>query len=262
MLICDKFVVLNMPKTGSTFVRTIIAEIDRKRDLNSDLDRPSFQELMMPNSYFPGQPLDQHGSYRQIPESHKAKVLVSVARNPYDKYASEYEFNFWVKHPPFPAESLSVHFPQFPNISFEDFLRMHYLSSEKIIPCGNPLGIGKQTIQFIRMYYKDPLAALKLLTPDYVDFSDRYKEDMANIVFLRQDHLNDDLADFLFRMGYTKEEADFCRSYRRVNVTHNHLGDRNKLWTPKTLDFVTRSERFLFRVLSNAGITFQKPKLV
>lgn len=271
MLICKEFVVLNMPKTGSTFVRTVIMEIYRRRAERAKscgntpkgdlLDEPP-RELILPNINVPGRPHDQHGTYRQIPEEVRNRPVLSVARNLYDKFLSTFEFRFWAEYPPLQKQVLLHHFPDFPNLSLDDYVLMNELSAQHKIPGRNLLNVGNQTIQFIRMYFKKPSETLAKLTPDYLESSDAYENDIADIIFLKQDNLNEELAQFLIRMGYTQEEAELCRTFRRVNVTPNKCSDRNTLWTTKAIHYVQHNERFLFRMLANRGITFPRPEIV
>ncbi|MFB6305498.1 MAG: hypothetical protein ABEH43_00640, partial [Flavobacteriales bacterium] len=83
MIVTDKFVMLNFPKTGSTFVRKVlkaIAKEDRTKGRYSlGLRKPTFKEfeiLKHPNIRVNNHRygiLDEHGVYDQIPEEHKEK---------------------------------------------------------------------------------------------------------------------------------------------------------------------------------------------
>jgi hypothetical protein len=275
MLVTDHFVMLNLPKTGSTFARTVIKEIyeDRlnKRSLVTRAlqrlhmaKRPICEDIMQPNIKLGGlnaEP-DQHGTYTQIPGEYRGLPVISIVRNPYSRFMSSYEFRWWGAHPPLKKDLVNKHFPHFPNLSVDDFVR---LSELDIIH--NRLGekklnaeVGIQTIQFIQMFFKDPDHVLQNLTDEYLDSSDALN-DMADINFLRQEKLNQDLADFLAKIGYSDEEVVYVRSRDRVNVTPKQAPDRNALWTPTALDYVRRKERMIFRILETKGIVYKEPRL-
>lgn len=275
MLITDQFVMLNLPKTGSTFARTVIKELHVKRLSKQSfvkralqrlniIKQPICMDIMLPNiklKQVEVQP-DQHGTYSQIPDDFWGLPIISVVRNPYTRFMSGYEFRWWEAHPPIEDSLLAEHFPNFPDLTVDDFVRLNELD----VIHGRLEGrkpnaeVGIQTVQFIQMFFKDPDRVLQALTDEYLD-SDEVFSDMAEITFLRQEKLNEDLADFLAGIGYSAEEVDHVRSRDRVNVTPRQAPDRNALWTPTALDYVRRKERMIFRILEMKGIVYKEPSL-
>jgi hypothetical protein len=258
MLITEQFVVLNMPKTGSTFVRTVISEIYRQRVKSGR--SALLEELILPNINVAGRPHDQHGTFRQIPENSRQKTIVSVARNPYDKFVSTFQFRWWAQYPPIGRDELTCHFPHFPDISLDDYVFLNELSGRRKLPNNNKWNIGNQTVQFIRMYFKNPLEVLEQISPNYFE-GEHYFNDMAKVVFLRHEKLNEDLASFLEKAGFSENEAAFCRAHSRINVTNESSLDRSKLWTARSLRYVEYNERFLFKMFASLGFHFEKPQL-
>lgn len=256
MLITDKFVVLNMPKTGSTFVRTVIKDIYRQRAERGGRDE--FAELILPNINAPKVPHNQHGAYCQIPPAARNKTVVTVTRNPYERFLSHYEFRWWAKLHSLSRETLDRHFPHFPNLNLDEYVAFLELSDQNALP-NNPWKIGNQTIRFIRMYFENPAVTLQSLSPDYFKDTSRFMRELEGIVFLRNENLNEELAAFLARMGFSQAEVEFCRSHQRVNVTERPKVERSQVWTPRALNYVEHHERFLFQMLSAVGITYKKP---
>lgn len=273
MLITDSFVLLNYPKTGSTFARTAIKDIFHQRlakrtllrkcsDLVGLTSKPFLRELILPNikiTHGQRSP-DQHGCYCQIPDVYRDREVVAVVRNPYARFLSNYEFRWWVKFPPVPDNILVEHFPSFPDLDIDDYVRLNHYGMIHGRLKGRDINgrIGNQTIQFIQMFFKNPDYVLNSISDDYVD-SDQIFKDIAPITLLRQENLNEELAAFLQAKGYSQEETEYVRLRERVNVTTKRMPDRNQIWTKNALDYVQQNERMIFRILAAKGITYERP---
>ena len=275
MIITDSFVMLNLPKTGSTFARTVIKEIHANR-----LSRQSFiirglqklqivkspvcREILLPNIKVKRGNIepDQHGTYSQIPNEYRHLPVFSIVRNPYSRFMSGYEFRWWEKYPPINDELLAEHFPRFPDLSVDDIVRLNDLDVIYNRFDGNApkAEVGIQTIQFIQMFFRDPKEVLQDLTDEYLD-STHIFDDVAEISFLRQENLNKDLAHFLSSVGYSADEVNYVKSRDRVNVTEARSSNRNTLWTPTALSYVRIKERMIFRLLEAKGIIYKEPNL-
>lgn len=257
MLVTSQFVVLNLPKTGSSFVREVLKAIYNKRRWKWGADR-MLKEFMLPRlgGGVPG--VDQHGTFRQIPPRFKHLPVVAAVRNPYSKLLSAYEYRWWAQNPLLPKEELTRRFPHFPELSLDEFVEMWELTALRRLGGSNPLGLGRQTVQFFNFFFRDPPKALASLSDDYVE-TGAFRDDMAEVTFLKQEKLRDDLAAFLERFGFSPEELEICRRYRSVNKTKGGVSDRSTLWTPNALQSVETSERFMLRMLDHLGISYQPP---
>ena len=164
MIIADKFVMLNMPKTGSSFARKAIKQVYKNRRDSTwygkylgklGMNAPGYSELFLKNKRGA---LNQHGHFFEVPPQYKNKVIVSVVRNPYQRAYSGYRFGFWkqsCEEYPWVRDI----FPTFPDLTFEEFLEMRrYEMEEKKEQFGiDPkLPVGYQTFRFIQMYFKNP----------------------------------------------------------------------------------------------------------
>jgi hypothetical protein len=165
MIICDDFTVLNFPKTGSTFVRAMLKSIYERRIkknrlttifFKSKLKHEPFIELMLPNFQSPSlrnrERKGQHGAYCQIPKEHLHKPILTVARSPYDLFMSSYNVKWWSWF--YPAEKMQLMelFPGFPDLSLHEYIQLSELAVER----RKDTDIGLLTVQFIRMYFRDP----------------------------------------------------------------------------------------------------------
>ena len=263
MLITDRFVLLNLPKTGSTFARTVIKEIYLQRiedrtimqkalQMTGIAARPFIQELYLANIQFQGepQPPSQHGTYIQIPEQYRDRPVVSIVRNPYSRFMSIYDFKYWKGHPPISRQLIEDNFPNYPKLSIDEFV----LLSQLTVIHGRLAGerpkctVGNQTVQFIQMFFKDPKEVLRNLSDEYLD-SDEALHDIADIHFLRQEFLYDDLAEYLLLHGFSQGEIQYMRGKKMVHVTEEKSENRDKLWTRKSFEYVSHCERMIFRIL-------------
>lgn len=273
MLVTESFILLNYPKTGSTFARTAIKEIYQRRvsersaarrilDRLGIMPRPFIRELMLPNIMISGvqRPADQHGTYSQIPPQYRDREIVTICRNPYSRFISTYEFGWWREHPPINSQLIVEHFPQFPDLSLDDYVRFSELAMRhgRLKGKDTQARVGNQTVQFIQMFFRNPPSILDNITDEYID-SDRIFEDIAPVTFLKQETLNQDLADYLAGHGFTRKELDFVRARDKINVTPDKTPDAGKLWTQCALDYVRNNERLIFRILEARGIHYNEP---
>ncbi len=275
MLITTDFVMQNLPKTGSSFARAVIKEIyqqwqSSKNGMIKALQRlifkqPSyFSELMLPNIRVSGieKPANQHGTFSQIPPKYLNREIVSIVRNPYSRFMSSYEFREWEKYPLIPESLLAEHFPHFPSLSVDDYVRLEEFQVTHGMFGGNipKANVGSQTVKFIQMFFRNPRDVLANLTDEYLNSPDIF-HDIDDINFLRQDRLSDDLALFLERHGFSAEEVQYVRERERVNVTKSYAIDRACLWTKSSIAYIKEKERMIFRILNNRGIFYPTPEI-
>ncbi len=274
MLITSRFVVINIPKSGSSFVRSAIKAVyDRRfrchpirRHIHrlctrSPTAKTDFflKELILPNTRFPGRPRDQHGVALQIPQKYRDRDIVSVIRNPYEKIVSEYRFRWWATFPPMPVNRLQALFPDFPNLSFDHFLGLSDHIADVKMAGQNEAEIGNMTVEFVQFFFRDPRAVLCRLSEKYIQSGD-FRADMIDTHFLRQERLNDDLAEFLSDRGFDAEDVQLCRDHDRVNVTVNVTVD-HAVWTRWALDYFARRERYLLSMLDALGFAYALPPI-
>ncbi len=274
MIITNKFVMLNFPKTGSTFVRQALEElyqtklkkssISKYADRLNLLSRVQFQELRVPNHKIMGLRSgikDHHGTYQQVPLKYRQREIVTVTRNPFDRYVSQYEFRWWATHPILDVDELKKRFPQFPDLTFEQYLE--YTDMEIPLRTGNnDLGceIGNQTVQFVQMYFKKGKEVLKEIDDAYIE-GKKYLFDMPKIVFLRMEHLNEDLYSYLLSRGYKKNDIEFILYKGKVQPREGTRRKENSRWndyfSEKLLIRTQAKEKLLFDILYHHGIDYR-----
>lgn len=282
MIIAPKFVFLNFPKTGSTFVRTMIQQIEEQR--GHTVRRINFTRKKGKIDYvlwlfglrdyemvrlkrerlWESQPPDEHGGVSQIPWGFRGRPVACVIRHPLDRTVSEYYFQWYKKHPAAPAESIRERIPSFPDITFEEYLnyqeRFRRPAMLKNAGVDETLDIGCQTIDFVRQLFKEPARALVRLSDTFIQ-SGEFKEYMPESLHLLQTRtLNQDLAEFLQSVGYTEKEVTLVRDHEKVQpgpgTERTSEDDWHSHYTEAHLDRVVHEERFLFQMLSHLGFSY------
>lgn len=271
MLITNEFVMLNFPKTGSSFAREAVkrlyGDIKQGNSQNIDVDNElmgnSAIELMLPkideeNHY---SIVDQHGTYRQIPQLHRNKPIVSVVRNPVSRAWSAYKYQWWAKHPPAHLSELLKKYPDFPQISFSEYCEiMHtYGRENRLQGIHTKIDLGIQTIQFVQFFFKNPREVLATIDDDYIE-SKQYMDDMAPVRFLHQENLRNELIHFLITAGVPQSRVEFISDMDDINVTESKLWSNDK---PGSLDRALKNrmlkqEKLLFSIFPEYAVHLEQ----
>lgn len=270
MIITNEFVLLNLPKTGSTFSRTVLKKIFNERykklpasekiKIRLRLSPPLFKELILPNikvDYLKKQKKDQHGTYSQIPDKYKDKTIVTIIRNPYERFISFYYWASWKKKIDLTKAGMDNMFPNFPDLSMDEFadFQKYIAKKRKKQPFGNAQ-IGSQSIQFIQMYFKNPDMVLKNITDEYID-QNLWKKDLPEIRFLRQEFLNNDLKNFLIEKGF-EDQAHIVDVSRKENINKRKANHGIDELSSKVISYLNHYERLVFKIYENAGIFYER----
>ena len=231
-----------MPKTGGTFVTTVLERLHRTDStghLASPLQPCPTSSLMRIIRRFRvistqgyGHLVNlepRHATCNYIPSHHHHKSILSNVRNPYDWYVSQYEFGWWKRtfmyapeDAPTPVgyaieqvlpEFISQH-AHFPNITFREFLKL-CKKAEGVYNEKFDGDLGLYTYGFIHFFYKNTASFVSHLDQNYLT-SGRHLENAFNVHFLNTKHLNRDLYDFLASQGYRTCDLDFIPKLGRI----------------------------------------------
>lgn len=266
MLITNDFVVLNLTKTGSSYVREVIKSIYQNRSKRNpitylltklNLRELGYLEHFTPRPWAPDKK-HQHGAYYEIPDQFRDRHVVSVARDPFDRFLSQYTFQWWVRYPPFELDFLQSRFPNFPKLSIDEYLELRKLTTKRQRvkwSIAENVPVGDQTMEYIGMFFKEPFKILKGLTKEYLD-SDEFLNDMADIELLRQENLNEELACFLDRMGFTPTEVSFARKHQHINISGPEDRSNRLGLTENVRQYILENEFYLHKLLKSKGIEY------
>jgi len=196
LLITEDFVLLNFPKTGSSFTREAIKRCYRQSDSrarrtleNIGILKPQVKELILPkiDEIHHSEVRDQHGTWRQIPPKFRGRRIVSITREPVSRYLSAYRFGWWKQFPPGDLGEIMLRYPAFPDLSFQQYYEMtnDFALPNRLKGITPKIDLGVHTVQFIQFFFRDPEKTLREIDHDYID-NKRYLGDMADIHLLEQ----------------------------------------------------------------------------
>lgn len=262
MILTRRFVLLNFPRTGSTFVRRALRTlygVQGRGILRTVRARfgwgcPQFQELThrinRTESAERERRRSQHGAYSQIPIPHRGKPVVSVTRHPFDRLVSMYEQGFWRDHPPVDRAVLRARLPSFPELTFTQYLEMLDVFDVPNVLKGHPLRaeVGSQTLHFVRFFARDPEVTLARLTDDAVD-SGTLQDELGEVRFLHLESIAEELVEFLVSIGHRGAETGFILDAPPINAATSRRGRGwREYLDADTARALRHRERFLFRM--------------
>jgi hypothetical protein len=220
VLFTDRFTFVHMPKTGGTFVTSVLFRLYEVRWTWLTHLISSMKKNLV---YRRGHGIfiyhnNKHGTCSEIPEPHRHKLVLATVRNPYDLYVSQYEFGWWKRKEFLPyylaVPGFKQDYASFPNLSFAEYVRLTNAAF-----CRPPVEerprLGLQSECLVKYFFKDPPTALARADEDYIA-SAGHRADMFDVHFVRTDRLNEELHAFLLSMGYKPEDVEFVRGLGRI----------------------------------------------
>jgi hypothetical protein len=272
MILTEKVVYIHMPKTGGTFVTSVLERLheppqpSRLQKLRRRIQRRLGLPVSdLPNKYGRLQNVEpKHGTCHDIPSSHANLPILSCMRGPWEWYVSQYEFSWWKRvseydpnDPSTPAgwaiEKAMPTFveakPHFPDVSFAEFMELCAQAAD-IYNREAGTDFGLYTHSFIRYYYRDPLAVLRRLSDQYLVSTDHVR-DRFDITFLNCERLNVDLQRALVNLDYRSEDIAFVSDLGKILPMG--IGRReDQVWEHYYDDAlkasVRQNDRFLFKL--------------
>ncbi len=272
MIITKEFLFLNFPKTGSTFIRTVLKEIYpikranllKKILVKLRISSYKIEELYLPNIRMNVNQPDQHGTFDQIPKKHRKKKKYSIIRNPYDRFLSDFRYRAWVGYPYFDHTNIKTLFPSYPNLTIIEFCDYYSLWANERAKVATGLTIcpenlknmGNQTMQFIQMFFKNPKHILLNFSEEYI-YSGLYKNDIGDIEFIAQENLTEEFCKILNKFNFSEENIELAKNHKKVNVSKKDKKDYD--WEPEVLVYVQEKEKYLFKILEDYGFNYTEP---
>ena len=178
-----------MPKTGGTFVTTVLERLYKERGL-------------------PFVNINKHGACDLIPTEYEGLPIIATIRNPFDRYVSQYCFAWWKHYPDAycGAKEMRRMFPHYPDLTFNEFVELAHV---KFRTWHNPKEtLGWHTEQFVRFFFKNAKQRFSEIDMTYLANRD-FKGDLFPVRFLRVENLNRELYTFLESVGWLPERLRF-----------------------------------------------------
>ncbi len=267
MIVTKHFVMINFPKTGSSFARKVVKQAyeNRERRLDRRILRKARLRPWPIRERRCFNPIrgyeDQHGRVEQIAENDRRKTVVSIARDPVERILSVYNHSFrtplddYLPSINIIMRTLSI---DYPNVTFYEFYEMWkpwnaYWLSARDLP------IGPQTMEFVNFFSTDPDAFYKHLRlhEDDIEGLGRYLP--KHLKLLRNESLNRDVKTLLLGIGFHESEVAFIDKH--PNVYPDGIGRTYDDISPTVLDagFLNKfmeEERILYKLYSHYGISY------
>ena len=225
MILTKRFVYIHVPKTGGTFVTSVLERLMKPEKPRNVVE---FLGQAWEGAY---RDTDKHAAGSRIPASHRGLPVIATIRNPFDRYVSQFAFSWW-KNEPRPwtrawwknqPMSWSAKrrarrlFPHFPDLTFDEFVEYHSVHSLRFGNSPLPVGdrLGAQSERLVRDCFKNPESTWGRIDDAYIA-ERRWEADLLPVTFLRQESLNRDLYAFLLRIGFPEAEIAFIRDEARI----------------------------------------------
>lgn len=244
MIITKDFVILNFPKTGSTYIRTCLKAVYKKNTAFNRIFHKSkvYEDLHFSKIYGNTNKKykDQHAVFNQIPKKHNQKPIISIIRNPLGRIVSSYHYAWWKKHHLYDLDAIEKKYPTYPEldlITFAKFLNDSDLAPDNFLkPFAKDFGYN--TRLFLIFYSSNPEeSAKKLLTGKY-----KLTEVIEpNISFLKQEQLTQDLIDFI--ESNTNVDSSPIKHIESQNTGSYNTKDN---WSQEFKTYVYSMDKYIF----------------
>jgi len=259
MIFTDKFVYVHEPKTGGTFVTSMLFRLyglhwTRWTHVRNALfgevgsKHPRYGSLVH-NS-------NKHGGCSEIPEPQRGKKILATVRNPFDLYVSQYEFGWW-KRSEFlkfyeAVPNFSREYSNFPDLDFAAYVRLSNAAFRSLANGHAPENTpGLITEQFLKFYFRDPRAAYAKLKGGAYVANGTHLADMHDLHFIRTDDLNHGLFDFLSQNDYAPADISFILGEEKILPRGKGRKAEQKwdrYYTAELKETVRRKEEFIFKL--------------
>ena len=187
----------------------------------------------------------QHQGCDEIPPKHRQKPIVSTIRNPFDRYVSQYKFGWWKRNPVLNVEKLKQIFPDFPELTFSEYLDLVLNYNLKNTKHKNDitLDIGIYSLYYIKLFGKNYLDLLSSIDSiDELTETDFYEAD-----FLYQEKLREDLFQYLKEFGWPEENLQVIYEHNKVNSSRDNFSYRD-YYSQQNIDLIKEKEALIFRL--------------
>ncbi len=252
---------LNFPKTGSSFARKVIKKVYTNTQTELSKSGMICEELILPNTRnkVSQNKSDHHGTYSQIPPCYIDREIVSILRNPLERFLSIYKYGAWKHSPPLPKDLLKKLFPNFPELNIDEFIEMQNESIKHRLGFDiKKIEIGIQSVQLIQMFFRNPDLTLKNIFSGFYS-REEVETGIGEIKFLSQENLREDLFYLLIKCGFKENELAFIQTEKASNISVYDANGKSIFVTEKLKQYLDEKEWLYNSVFKNA-LHYSLPK--
>lgn len=285
MILTSKFVFINHPKTGSTFTREAIKEIEEKRGntpkryyegskrwrlikllIYLGMYEPNVIEFFTRRNNALHDKYDQHGTISQVPSGFDSLPKGVIARNPFDLYVSQFEFEWWKNNNFGNLKKVKERFPSYPDLSFQDFLYYKNEFGVKSLVKGTNVkkstvcGIGYQTVNYVFTLFENANEVLTSMSKGEFEYKKSNELIPRGMQVLRNESLNKDLYKFLTDHKYSEAECKFIINKPKVRPSGGKKRDDDNwknYYDSSAINYVSEKENNILKLFKKLGIKYE-----
>lgn len=257
MIFTDRFIYVHEPKTGGTFVTSMLFRLYGLRWTRwTHLRNAVLGEVRCRHSRYGGfvHNSNKHGGCNEIPTSQRGKKILATIRNPFDLYVSQFEFGWWKRsefHKYYEAvPNFRSDYTKFPDLDFAEYVRLSNAAFRTLCNGDND-GPGLMTEAFLKFYFRDPGTAYAKLKSGAYAGNGSHVSDMHDLHFIRTDGLNQGLFDFLTSNDYAADDISFILGEGKILPRgKGRAADQKweRYYTPELKESIRRKEEFIFKL--------------
>lgn len=255
MIIAKDFVFVHLSKTGGTFaaetLRALFCGSAAGRFIHKMKHRHGLAVPFYPYGWDEG---EQHAVCNEIPEPHRStKTIVSIMRNPFDLYVSEYTFKWWIKYADLWFQDRALIEREYPNwreFTFDQFMDVSMKQAtwvqKALSKYPATARLGWYSHKFVHYYCKNQDYVFQV-ADNFDKFVKRVQESMYPVHFLHTERLNKDLHEFLLSKGYPKDEIAHIPAKDKVNTSRKDY-DYRKWYSDKLREEIKERDALIFHL--------------
>ena len=110
-----------------------------------------------------------------------------------------------------------------------------------------PSTVGFITFNYIWFFFRDPVEVLLKPEEEIVEYfrTQRHKQNMHQVHFLRTEQLNKDLYDFLSGLNFPPKKLRFILGKEKINSSE--VADDESFWNQELVDYVKERDEIYYR---------------
>ena len=244
IIVNNAFVYIHHPKTGGTFVTEMLRKV---ASLDNGFNIQEFSGKL------------KHAGINKIPEEHQHLPVVINVRNVFEHYVSRYTFRWWANPERaknrFDLEKVLKEFPNFPELSFSEFLRLfNQWSLRRGMPEKKAKTLTKHNIGY-NSWVLAQLVTRK--TIKWLQSLDEMDESNLNnifqkIRFLRTENLNAELYELLKEYKISEDKLSSILSAKPILPKKGGRGKQKETWhsyfSRDDVELAKKKDRMYFRL--------------